>query len=327
MGLLMGIPDQIIYFVASFVLAMLSGAVLLPVLRRLKFGQTIRDDGPKTHLVKQGIPTMGGLIFLTPLALIGGYFALKDKNMLALVFTTLGFGFIGFLDDYLKIKRKSKDGLKPKQKMFGLLVVSACFTAYIVTMTDVGEKTVIPFIGLDNPLTVPLFLFIPFCIFMLLSYTNAVNLTDGVDGLAGSITMLVLVFFTVIAMLNSEWNSIKLFCAILAGGCLGFLVYNLYPAKIIMGDTGSLALGGAVASVSILLQMPLILVIAGMIYFIENISVIMQILYYKRTGKRIFRMAPIHHHFELLGWSETKIVTVFLIVTVLFCAIAFYALR
>ena len=323
----MGIPDQIIFFVASFALALLAGVFLLPLLHRLKFGQTIRDDGPKTHLVKQGIPTMGGFIFLTPLILIGGYFALKDRNMAALILTTLGFGLVGFLDDFLKIKRKSKDGLKPKQKMLGLLVVSACFTAYVITMTDAGDKTVIPFIGIDNPLAVPVFLFIPFCLFILLSYTNAVNLTDGVDGLAGSITMIVLVFFTLVAMLNSEWGYIKLFCAILAGGCLGFLAYNLHPAKVIMGDVGSLALGGAVASVSIMLQMPFILVIAGMVYFIENLSVIMQVAYYKRTGKRIFKMAPIHHHFELSGWKETKVVIVFLIATILFCAIAFYALR
>lgn len=323
----MGIPDHIIFFVVAFALALLSGAVLLPLLRRLKFGQTIRDDGPQTHLVKQGIPTMGGFIFLIPLALVGGFFAIKDRNMAALILTTLGFGLVGFLDDFLKIKRKSKDGLKPKQKMIGLLVVSACFTAYVITMTDAGDKTVIPFIGLDNPLPVPVFLFIPFCLFILLSYSNAVNLTDGVDGLAGSITIIVLVFFTVVAMLNNEWSYIKLFCAVLAGGCLGFLAYNLYPAKVIMGDVGSLALGGAVASVSILLQMPFILVIAGMVYFIENLSVIMQVAYYKRTGKRIFKMAPIHHHFELSGWKETKVVIVFLIATIIFCAIAFYALR
>lgn len=323
----MGLPDQIIFFVVSFALAVLSGAVLLPLLRRLKFGQTIRDDGPKTHLVKQGIPTMGGFIFLVPLIVIGGYLSFSDRNMAALVLTTIGFGLVGFIDDYLKIKRKSKDGLKPKQKMFGLLVVSGCFTAYVITMTEAGEKTIIPFIGLDNPFTVPIFLFIPFCLFMLLSYSNAVNITDGIDGLAGSITMIVLVFFTMVSMLNNEWNSIKLFCAILAGGCLGFLAYNLHPAKVIMGDIGSLALGGAVASVSILLQMPFILVIAGMLYFIENISVILQVAYFKRTGKRIFKMAPIHHHFELSGWKEPKIVTVFLIITVIFCAIAFYALR
>lgn len=323
----MGIPIQIIVFVIAFILALVSGAFFLPLLRRLKFGQTVRDDGPQTHLVKQGIPTMGGFIFLVPMVLVGGFFAINDSNMTALILTTLGFGLIGFLDDYLKIKRKNKDGLKPKQKMLGLLIVSACFTAYVITMTDSGDKTVIPFIGLDNPLTIPVIVFIPFCIFVLLAYTNAVNLTDGLDGLAGSITMIVLVFFTVVAMLNGEWNSIKLFCAILAGSCLGFLAYNLHPAKVIMGDLGSLALGGAVASVSILLQMPFILVIAGMVYFIENMSVILQVGYYKKTGKRIFKMAPIHHHFELLGWKETKIVTLFLLVTIVFCTIAFFALR
>ncbi|NLM10195.1 MAG: phospho-N-acetylmuramoyl-pentapeptide-transferase [Clostridiaceae bacterium] len=323
----MKIPSHIIVFVAAFVIALLSGIILIPLLKRFKFGQTIRDDGPKTHLVKQGIPTMGGLIFLTPLVLIGGYYAINDKNMAALLLTTLGFGFVGFIDDFLKIKRRNKDGLKPKQKMLGLLIVAACFTAYVVTMTDAGEKTVIPFIGLDNPMNLQMVVFIPFCIFILLAYTNAVNLTDGLDGLAGSVTMVVLVFFTLVAMLNDEWNTIKLFCATLAGGCLGFLTFNLHPAKVFMGDVGSLALGGAVASVAILLQMPFILVIAGMIYFIENVSVILQVAYFKKTGKRIFKMAPIHHHFELMGWSETKIAIVFLIATIIFCTIAFLALR
>lgn len=323
----MVIPIQITVFVASFVLALLSGAVFLPLLRRLKFGQTIREDGPQTHLVKQGIPTMGGFIFLTPLILIGGYFALDDRNMAALILTTIGFGAVGFADDFLKIRRKSKDGLTPKQKMIGLMIVAALFTAYVITMTDAWESTVIPFIGLDNPLPLSIYVFVPFCIFILLSYTNAVNLTDGLDGLAGSITMIVLVFFTVVAMLNDDWGSIKVFCAILAGGCLGFLAYNLHPARVFMGDIGSLALGGAVASVSILLQMPFILVIAGMVYFIENLSVIMQVAYFKKTGKRIFKMAPIHHHFELMGWKETKVVTVFLLVTIMFCTIAFFALR
>ena len=321
------IPTQIIVFITAFFLALITGVVLIPLLRILKFGQTVRDDGPKTHLIKQGTPTMGGFIFLIPLVIIGGYYAMNDRNMAALILTTLGFALVGFLDDYLIIKRKHKDGLTPKQKMFGLLIVSACFTAYVVTMTDAGEKTVIPFIGLDNPLNIPIVLFIPFCIFILLSYTNAVNLTDGLDGLAGSVTMIVLVFFTIVSMLNGEWNPIKLFCAILAGGCLGFLAYNLYPAKVIMGNVGALALGGAVASVSILLQMPLVLVIAGMVYFFENISVILQVVWYKRTGKRLFRMAPLHHHFELLGWKETRVVTVFLLSTVVFCSIAFFALR
>ncbi|HEY8421324.1 MAG TPA: phospho-N-acetylmuramoyl-pentapeptide-transferase [Thermoclostridium sp.] len=323
----MKIPIHIILFVAAFVIALISGVILIPLLKRIKFGQTIRDDGPKTHLVKQGIPTMGGFIFLIPLVIIGGYYAINDKNMLALILSTLGFSLVGFVDDFLKIKRHNKDGLKPKQKMLGLLIVAACFTAYVVTMTDAWEKTVIPFIGLDNPMNVHISIFIPFCIFLLLAYTNAVNLTDGLDGLAGSVTVVVLVFFTLVAMLNDEWNTIKLFCAILAGGCLGFLTFNLHPAKVFMGDTGSLALGGAVASVAILLQMPFILVIAGMIYFIENISVILQVAYFKKTGKRIFKMAPIHHHFELMGWKETTVVIVFLIATIIFCAIAFLALR
>lgn len=325
----MKIPIHIIVFVIAFAIAVLSGLVLIPLLKRLKFGQTIRDDGPKTHLVKQGIPTMGGFIFLIPLAIVGGWYAINDSKMLALtlILSTLGFALVGFVDDFLKIKRHSKDGLTPRQKMLGLLIVAACFTAYVITMTDAAEKTVIPFIGLDNPMNVPVAVFIPFCIFILLAYTNAVNLTDGLDGLAGSVTVVVLVFFTLVSMLNDEWNTMKLFCAILAGGCLGFLTFNLHPAKVFMGDVGSLALGGAVASVAILLQMPFVLVIAGMVYFIENISVILQVAYFKKTGKRIFKMAPIHHHFELMGWKETQIVIMFLIATVLFCTIAFVSLR
>lgn len=211
------IPSQITVFIAAFILALISGAILLPLLKRLEFGQTVREDGPKTHLAKQGTPTMGGFIFLIPLLIIGGYYALEDTNMAALVLTTAGFGLVGFIDDFLKIKRRNNEGLKPKQKMLGLLIVSACFTAYIVLMTNAGEKTVIPFIGIDNPVNVPIALFVPFSFFMLVSYTNAVNLTDGLDGLAGSITMIVLVFFTVVAMMNSEWDPIKLFCAILPG--------------------------------------------------------------------------------------------------------------
>lgn len=323
----MDIPVHITVFVISFVIAVIMGLLLIPLLRRLKFGQTIRDDGPKTHLVKQGIPTMGGFIFLIPLVIVGGYYAISDEKMLALILTTLGFGLVGFADDFLKIKRHSKDGLTPRQKMLGLLIMAACFTAYVISRTDAAEKTIIPFIGLDNPINVPVTIFIPFCVFILLAYTNAVNLTDGLDGLAGSVTVVVLVFFTLVAMLNSEWNTIKLFCAILAGGCLGFLTFNLHPAKVFMGDVGSLALGGAVASVAILLQMPFVLVIAGLVYFVENISVILQVAYFKKTGKRIFKMAPIHHHFELMGWKETKIVLMFLAATILFCTIAFISLR
>jgi len=323
----MDIPVHITVFVISFVIAVIMGLLLIPLLRRLKFGQTIRDDGPKTHLVKQGIPTMGGFIFLIPLVIVGGYYAISDEKMLALILTTLGFGLVGFADDFLKIKRHSKDGLTPRQKMLGLLIIAACFTAYVISRTDAAEKTIIPFIGLDNPINVPVTIFIPFCVFILLAYTNAVNLTDGLDGLAGSVTVVVLVFFTLVAMLNSEWNTIKLFCAILAGGCLGFLTFNLHPAKVFMGDVGSLALGGAVASVAILLQMPFVLVIAGLVYFVENISVILQVAYFKKTGKRIFKMAPIHHHFELMGWKETKIVLMFLAATILFCTIAFISLR
>lgn len=321
------IPQQVIVYFLSFIISLVAGKLLIPLLRRLKFGQVIREEGPQSHKAKTGTPTMGGVIFLLSLLVLGIYFSFTDIRVLSLVLVTFGFAVIGFLDDYLKIVKKKNEGLSPRQKMLGLLLVSGVFTWYAVTYTAGGNSLIIPFIGFNAPVYLPLFVMIPFNLFVLVSFTNAVNLTDGVDGLAGSVTTVVLLFFTVVTMLSGEWDYIRLFCSILAGGILGFLVFNLHPAKVFMGDTGSLALGGALAAVAILTGTPIFLGLAGIIYVVETLSVMIQVYYFKKTGKRVFKMAPLHHHFEHKGWSETKVVTLFTLVTIIGSVIAFLLLR
>lgn len=321
------IPQQVIVYFLGFIIALIAGKLLIPFLRKLKFGQIIREEGPQSHKAKTGTPTMGGLIFLLSLVILGVIFSISDLRLLPLVLVTLGFAVVGFLDDYLKIIKKHNEGLSPKQKMLGLLLVSGVFTWYAVTFVPGANSLVIPFLGFDSPLSLPLWVMIPFNLFVLVSFTNAVNLTDGLDGLAGSVTTIVLLFFTVVTMLNNDWSYIRLFCSILAGGILGFLVYNLHPARVFMGDMGSLALGGALAAVSIYTGTSIFLGIAGIIYVAEALSVVIQVRYYKKTGKRFFKMAPLHHHFEHLGWSETKVVTLFTLVTLLCSLLAFFLLR
>ena len=234
------IPTQIIVYFISFFISLISGKLLIPVLRRLKFGQIQREEGPESHKIKQGTPTMGGIIFLLPVLLIGVFYSFYDIRILSLVLATMGFAFVGFLDDYLKIRKKNNEGLSPMQKMTGLLIVSGIFTWYAISYTEEARMLIIPFLGYYKPVIMPVVIAIPFIIFVLVAFTNAVNLTDGLDGLAGSVTTIVLLFFTLVTMLNSEWDYVRMFCALLAGGILGFLVYNLYPAKVFMGDTGSL---------------------------------------------------------------------------------------
>ena len=305
------IPLQIAVYIISLLIAVLAGKFLIPLLRRLKFGQVIRDEGPQSHKTKTGTPTMGGVIFLLPVLILGIIFSFKDARMLVLVLTTLGYAFIGFSDDYLKIIKKHNEGLTPKQKMISLLIVSGVFTWYATTFVNEANTVILPFLGFDRPINLPVILSIPFNIFILAAFTNAVNLTDGLDGLAGSVTIIVLLFYSIICARNSDWNYIRVFSAVLAGGILGFLVYNLHPAKVFMGDTGSLALGGAIAAISILTGTTFVLAITGIIYVLETLSVVIQVIYFKRTGKRVFLMAPLHHHFEYKGWSETKVVAVF----------------
>lgn len=317
--------NHIISFIIIFVATVILGPIMIPILTKIKFGQTIRDDGPNTHLKKMGTPTIGGIIFLIPVAVYGFYYSTFNPKILPLVLVTLGFGLIGFIDDFIKVARKSKDGLYAKQKMLGLIVIATAFVYYIYR-SDIGTEIIIPFLGTEATIDIGWF-FIPFSILVLLATSNGVNITDGIDGLASGVTIIVMVFFTIVAMAYNEWEHVKIFSASLAGGCLGFLVFNMYPAKLFMGDTGSLALGGAIGAMAIMMRMPLILLIVGAVYVVETLSVIIQVGYFKLYKKRVFRMAPLHHHFELGGWKETKIVTIFWSFTVFLCIIGLISLR
>ncbi|ABG86279.1 phospho-N-acetylmuramoyl-pentapeptide-transferase [Clostridium perfringens] len=314
-------PKIVMAIVISFIVASILGPIIIPLLHKLKFGQNIRQEGPKSHLKKAGTPTIGGLIFIfatiiTMFVMVGNP---TDEAMIAL-YSFVGFGFVGFLDDLLKIIKKKNEGLTSGQKMILLLIISGFLTWYAYKY--IGTSINIPF--LNGQINLGLF-YIPAAMFYFAGVTNAVNLTDGLDGLATSVTVLVTTFLGIISY-NLGHISLAIFCVALAGALLAFLRFNAFPARVFMGDTGSLALGGAVAMVALILKMPLILVLIGIIYVIETLSVILQVASFKLTGKRIFKMAPIHHHFEQLGWSETKIVSVFSIITVVFCFIAFASL-
>lgn len=324
MDLPFNISTHVFVFILSFIFSLILGPILIPVLTRLKFGQTVRDDGPKSHYKKTGTPTMGGVIFLIPIVVLAGFYAGQDKRILPLIFVTLGFGLIGFIDDFIKVVKKRKDGLYWNQKIFGILVVAVTFAVY-VSRTQTSD-IIIPFLGMENTVSLG-WLFVPFVVVVLIASTNAVNITDGLDGLAAGVTLIITVFFTIVAMTRSEWDYIKIFTSVVSGGCLGFLAFNTYPAKVFMGDTGSLALGGAVGAIVVLLKMPFILFIVGGIYVVEALSVMIQVMSFKLTGKRVFKMAPIHHHFELSGWREVKVVSVFWGITVLLCILGFFALR
>lgn len=307
--------EHILAFIAAFILALVAGPICIPFLKRLKFGQTVRDDGPQSHLKKMGTPTIGGLIFIIPITLVSIFFAKTYPKIIPLLLCMLGFGLVGFMDDFIKVVKKRKDGLYAGQKTFFELIVCVAFAFYVLRFTEAGTSIVLPF---TNIIIQPWLYFIFIVVFMYF-FTNAVNLTDGLDGLCSGITLVVAVFFTIVSLTNLEWGYIKIFSSAIAGGCLGFLAFNVHPAKVFMGDTGSLALGGAIVAISIMMRMPLIIMLVGGIYLIEAISVILQVASFKLTGKRIFRMAPIHHHFELKGWKETKVVTVFIVVTIVLC--------
>ena len=307
----------------SFVLSVLMGPVVIPFLRRLKMGQTERVEGVQSHLKKAGTPTMGGVMILISV-LVTSLFYVKDyPKIIPVLFVTVGFGLIGFLDDYLKVVMKRSDGLFPMQKMALQIVVTAVFAFYLVKFTDVSLTMLIPFSG-GKYLDIG-WLAIPLLFIAVIGTVNGVNFTDGLDGLASSVTVLVATFFTVIAV-GTKSGLEPVTCAGV-GARLGFLLFNVYPAKVFMGDTGSLALGGFVASTAYMLRMPIFILIVGMIYFVEVLSVMIQVTYFKKTGgKRFFKMAPIHHHFELCGWSETRVVAVFSIITAILCLIALLAL-
>ena len=307
----------------SFALSAIMGPVIIPVLRNLKMGQTEREEGVKEHLKKAGTPTMGGVIILLSILITSLFYIRSNPQIIPVLFVTIGFGLIGFLDDYLKVVMKRSDGLFPKQKMALQIIVTAIFAYYLVKVAGISLKMLVPFSGgryLDLG-----WLAIPVLFFAVIGTVNGVNFTDGLDGLASSVTVLVATFFTVVAI--GTKSGIEPVTGAVVGALLGFLLFNVYPASVFMGDTGSLALGGFVASAAYMLQMPLIIIIVGLIYLEEVLSVIIQVTYFKKTGgKRIFKMAPIHHHFELCGWSETRVVAVFSIITALLCMVALMAM-
>lgn len=307
----------------SFAITAIMAPFIIPFLRRLKCGQTVRDDGPQTHLKKSGTPTMGGILILLSVIVTSVLFIEEYPKVAPILFLTAGFGLIGFLDDYIKVVCKRSEGLTPLQKLLGQLVITGIFAYYLKYYTDISMAMKIPFgqgqyidFGSWN---------LPILFFVVLGTVNGTNFTDGLDGLAGSVTIIVAVFFTVVAI-GTESGIEPITCAV-AGALMGFLLFNVHPAAVFMGDTGSLALGGFVVACGYILQMPLYIAIVGMVYLAEVLSVILQVSYYKVSGgKRILKMAPLHHHFELCGWSETRIVTVFTIATAIMCLVALIGL-
>lgn len=317
--------------ICSFLVAAICGKWLIPLLHRLKFGQEIREEGPKWHEKKSGTPTMGGFIFIAGILVALVVTAILDslsgqnldfRVLGILLGMTLAYGAIGFVDDYIKVILKRNLGLTASQK-FGLqLLVAVGFVAWAVLSGSIRPYVSIPFTGIVWNFG---WLFIPFAVLVIVATVNSVNLTDGLDGLATCVTMVVALFYLLITTLGGvESHSVALFAAILLGGLAGFLLYNHYPAKVFMGDTGSLALGGAVCAMALLLEQPLALLIVGFVYVMESLSVILQVASFKLTGKRIFKMSPIHHHFEMCGWKETKIVAVFTLVTGVLCALMYF---
>ena len=307
----------------SFAISLVLGPIVIPFLRRLKMGQTERELGVQSHLKKNGTPTMGGVIFLIATTVTSLFYIRDYPMIIPVLFLTLGFGLIGFLDDYLKVVLKCSDGLLAWQKMLCQIVITAIFVFYILKFTDVSLTMLIPFSG-GKYLNLGV-LAIPVMFLAVIGTVNGVNFTDGLDGLASSVTVLVATFFTVVAV-GTHSGIEPITCAVV-GALMGFLLFNVYPAKVFMGDTGSLALGGFVAASAYMMQMPIFILIVGLIYWIEILSVMIQVTYFKKTGgKRIFKMAPIHHHFELCGWSETRVVAVFSIVTAILCLVALIGL-
>ena len=321
------INETILAIIIAFAVSAILCPVVIPFLHKLKFGQQVREDGPQAHLKKQGTPTMGGLVFLTAVVITSLLYIRDYPRIIPVLFMTVGFGIIGFLDDYIKIVMKRSEGLNPVQKLIGQFVITGIFVYYLVCSGEVGTSMLVPFTGgFEHGIYLNLgILFIPFVFFVVLGTDNGVNFTDGLDGLCTSVTILVATFLTIISI--GENSGISPITGAVVGSLLGFLLFNVYPAKVFMGDTGSLALGGFVSASAFMMQIPLFIPIIGLIYLVEVLSVIMQVSYFKAThGKRIFRMAPIHHHFELGGWSETRVVAVFSIVTALLCLVAYLGL-
>ncbi|NBH71072.1 phospho-N-acetylmuramoyl-pentapeptide-transferase [Clostridiaceae bacterium] len=321
------INETILAIIIAFAISAILCPVVIPFLHKLKFGQQVRSDGPQAHLKKQGTPTMGGLVILTSIIITSLFYIHDYPKIIPILFMTVGFGIIGFLDDYIKIVMKRSEGLNPKQKLAGQIIITGVFVYYLMNSGEVGVSELIPFTGgFGRGYYIDLgILFIPFVFCVVLGTDNGVNFTDGLDGLCTSVTILVATFLTIVAL--GEDSGISPITGAVVGSLLGFLLFNVYPARVFMGDTGSLALGGFVASSALMMQMPFFIPVVGLIYLVEVLSVIIQVSYFKATkGKRIFKMAPIHHHFELCGWSETRVVAVFSITTAILCLVAYLGL-
>ena len=311
---------QIKILLLSFGLSIVISMIVIPILKKLKVGQSEREDGPKSHLKKSGTPTMGGLILIITTILLSAFLYIDyaadepeiATRLLPMVFVTIGFGLVGFIDDFKKVILHNTDGLSPKLKMLGLMIIAIAYVVILVFNFKNGTDIYLPI--LDTYITLPMWLYIPFAVCVILATTNAVNLTDGIDGLSTSVTTIILTCLTVISII---WGikETTIFGCIVIGAALGFLLFNLHPAQVFMGDTGSLLLGGAIAGIALYLKLPLLLLIIALVPVLETLSVILQVGYYKKTGKRLFKMAPLHHHFELSGWKENQIVSVFSLLT------------
>jgi phospho-N-acetylmuramoyl-pentapeptide-transferase len=309
------------------VLTIIVSIIVLPILKKLKIGQIVREDGPETHLKKQGTPTMGGIIIMISMiigiTILFVYYTANGQNELAnnlvpMLCLTIGFGLVGFVDDFKKLVLRDTTGLKPSNKMLGLLIISVAYVFFLIKGLHLGTETYIPI--LKTYVEIPMFAYIPFAIIVILATTNAINLTDGIDGLSSSISAIIITCLTVISIIFNV-KEVTVFGSVVIGATLGFLMFNLHPAKVFMGDTGSLLLGGVISAIALYLKMPLLLLVIAFVPVIETLSVIIQVVYFKKTGNRIFKMAPLHHHFELSGWKENRIVIVFSLATLIMCAI------
>ena len=322
---------QIKILLLSFAVSTIISLIVIPILRKLKVGQSEREDGPKSHLKKKGTPTMGGIILIITIVLLSAFLYIDyatdepeiATRLLPMVFVTIGFGLIGFIDDFKKVVLHNTDGLSPKLKMLGLLIIAIAYVVMLVFNFENGTDIYIPFV--HQYIIVTHRIYIEFTVLVIIATTHVVNLTDGIDGLSTSVTTIILTCLTVISII---WDvkETTIFGCIIIGAGLGFLLFNLHPAQVFMGDTGSLLLGGAIAGIALYLKLPLLLIIIAIVPVIETLSVILQVAYFKKTGNRLFKMSPIHHHFELSGWKENKIVSIFSLITLIMCMVGIMAI-